>query len=230
MSEKVKVIVALDFAEAAIALKFVDMLSPEQCAVKVGSELFTRAGPELVRQLVALDFKVFLDLKFYDIPNTVAQSCLAAAELGVWMLNVHALGGLTMMIAARTALQRFGTNAPLLIAVTALTSYSDADWSMLGFEEPIEKSVLQLAHLAQQAGLDGVVCSAQEATILRQHFGENFCLVTPGIRLETDALDDQQRVMTPAQAFSAGSDYLVMGRSITRAADPVAILKEINAS
>jgi orotidine-5'-phosphate decarboxylase len=210
-----------------MAWEFVARLSPTQCRLKVGLELFTRSGPDFVRRLVALNFSVFLDLKFYDIPNTVAKACLAAADLGVWMINVHALGGMAMMTAARTALQSYGATAPLLIAVTALTSYDEQAWQTLGFKQDLNASVLHLADLTQQAGLDGVVCSAQEAALLRQHYGEALCLVTPGIRLEEDAKDDQQRVLTPQAAIAAGSDYLVIGRSITRAKDPLAVLAQL---
>lgn len=222
------IIVALDFAEAKTALHFVEQLSPTACKLKVGNELFTRGGPELVRHLVNLKFDVFLDLKFYDIPNTVAQACLAAADLGVWMVNVHALGGMRMLHAAREALQAYGVDSPLLIAVTALTSYDENEWGTLGFKRNINESVLHLAELTQQAGLDGVVCSAQEAPVLRRCLGPSFCLVTPGIRLAEDKRDDQERVCTPEMALAAGSDYLVMGRSITRARDPMALLRQLN--
>ncbi len=223
-----RIIVALDFDCMKSALAFVDQLSPLQCRLKVGSELFTRGGPELVRRLVDLKFSVFLDLKFYDIPNTVAQACLAAADLGVWMVNVHALGGAAMMSAAKNALQSYGANAPVLIAVTALTSYNEKEWQGLGFKQNLNQSVVQLAQLTQQAGLDGVVCSAQEAAVLRAEFGPSFCLVTPGIRLAGNMHDDQQRVATPEEALAAGSDYLVMGRSITRSPEPEAVLMRLN--
>jgi orotidine-5'-phosphate decarboxylase len=223
-----KIIVALDFDTVKAALAFVASLSPAQCKLKVGNELFTRGGPDLVRRLVDLKFSVFLDLKFYDIPNTVAQACLAAADLGVWMINVHALGGVAMMSAAKKALQVYGAEAPLLIAVTALTSYNESEWHSLGFKHDIHASVLHLAQLTHDAGLDGIVCSAQEATALRAQFGSSFCLVTPGIRLADDAYNDQQRVVTPQAALAAGSDYLVMGRSITRAPEPVTLLARLN--
>lgn len=228
MTKQPRIIVALDFADVKAALAFVESLSPAQCGLKIGNELFTRGGPDLVRRLVDLKFRIFLDLKFYDIPNTVAQACLAAADLGVWMINVHALGGTIMMAAAKKALQSYGAKAPLLIAVTALTSYNESEWQSLGFKQNISASVLHLAQLTQDAGLDGVVCSAQEAAVLRAQFGPSFCLVTPGIRLEDNAHDDQQRVITPQAALAAGSDYLVMGRSITRAPDPEALLAQLN--
>ncbi len=228
MNKQPQIIVALDFAEVKFALDFLEPLSPTQCRVKVGNELFTRGGPDLVRRLVDLKFSVFLDLKFYDIPNTVAQACLAAADLGVWMVNVHALGGVAMMTAAKKALQSYGTHAPLLMAVTALTSYNESQWQSLGFKQDLHASVLHLAQLAHDAGLDGVVCSAQEAPLLRAQFGASFCLVTPGIRLADNAHDDQQRVVTPQAALAAGSDYLVMGRSITCSPEPVAVLARLN--
>lgn len=228
MNKSPRIIVGLDFAEVKTALNLVEQLSPTQCRLKIGNELFTRGGPEFVRRLVDLKFNVFLDLKFYDIPNTVAQSCLAAADLGVWMINVHALGGVTMMTAAKKALESYGREAPLLIGVTALTSYNDSEWESLGFKQDIAASVMRLAKFAQQAGLDGVVCSAHEAALLRAEFGSTFCLVTPGIRLEENAQDDQQRVMTPQAALAAGSDYLVIGRSITRSLEPKAVLARLN--
>lgn len=230
MNKQPQIIVALDFSEVKAALNFVEALSPTQCRLKVGNELFTRGGPDLVRRLVDLKFSVFLDLKFYDIPNTVAQACLAAADLGVWMVNVHALGGVAMMTAAKKALQSYGKKAPLLIAVTALTSYNENEWQSLGFKYDLNTSVSHLAQLTHDAGLDGVVCSAQEAALLRTQFGSSFCLVTPGIRLANNAHDDQQRVVMPEAALAAGSDYLVMGRSITSSLEPVALLAQLNAS
>ena len=228
MNKKPQIIAALDFDNAKTALDFVEPLSPQQCRLKIGNELFTRGGPDLVRRLVDLKFSVFLDLKFYDIPNTVAQACLAAADLGVWMVNVHALGGIAMMTAAKKALQSYSAQAPLLIAVTALTSYNENEWQSLGFKQNINASVLHLAELTQQAGLDGVVCSAHEVAALRAQFGASFCLVTPGIRLADDAHNDQQRVITPEAALAAGSDYLVIGRSITRSPEPRALLARLN--
>ncbi|MCD6045431.1 MAG: pyrF [Gammaproteobacteria bacterium] len=228
MVKQPQIIVALDFSDIKAVLGFVESLSPTQCRLKVGNELFTRGGPDLVRRLVNLKFSVFLDLKFYDIPNTVAQACSAAADLGVWMVNVHALGGVAMMSAGKKALQSYGADAPLLIAVTALTSYNENQWQSLGFKQNINASVLHLAQLTQQAGLDGVVCSAEEAAVLRAQFGSSFCLVTPGIRLEDNAHDDQHRVVTPQAALAAGSDYLVMGRSITRSPNPQSLLAQLN--
>ena len=220
------VIVALDFPAAAPALELAARLSPELCRLKVGKELFTRCGPALVEQLQQRGFEIFLDLKFHDIPNTVAGAVRAAAELGVWMVNVHAGGGRRMMTAAAEALQGFST-PPLLIGVTVLTSLSDADLAELGYAESAHQRVLRLAALARDSGLDGVVCSAMEAPQLRQAHGAAFCLVTPGIRLAGDDAGDQRRVVTPAQAIAGGADYLVIGRSVTGAPDPLAALRRI---
>jgi len=222
------VIVALDYAAAAPALDLAGRLSPELCRLKVGKELFTHCGPQLVEQLQSKGFDVFLDLKFHDIPNTVAGAVHAASELGVWMVNVHAGGGRRMMEAAAQALQGF-SRKPLLIGVTVLTSLSDEDLLELGYTESPRERVLRLAALAADSGLDGVVCSAMEATALRQARGEGFCLVTPGIRLAGDAAGDQRRVVTPADAVAMGSDYLVIGRSVTGAADPLAALQRVHA-
>jgi orotidine-5'-phosphate decarboxylase len=222
-----KIIVALDFPDAASALALVDRLDPALCRLKVGKELFTVAGPDLVRALVARGYEVFLDLKFHDIPNTVASACRAAAGLGVWMMNVHASGGRRMMQAAREALAEV-PQRPLLIGVTVLTSMSAEDLAETGIAaEPVDQ-VLRLARLTQACGLDGVVCSAQEAALLRQHLGEGFRLVTPGIRPAGSEAGDQRRVMTPTQAIEAGATDLVIGRPITAAADPVKVLQSIN--
>lgn len=225
--KQTKIIVALDYADAVSALALVERLDPALCRLKVGKELFTVAGPELVRALVARGFEVFLDLKFHDIPNTVASACKAAAQLGVWMVNVHALGGRRMMEAAREALEG-ATSPPKLIAVTVLTSMGQADLNELGIPGEPRETVLRLAKLAQASGLDGVVCSAQEAQLLRQELSTGFCLVTPGIRPANAAQDDQVRIVTPAEAIRLGSDYLVIGRPITKAADPLQVLQQIN--
>ena len=223
-----RVVVALDFPDAGQALAFATRFDPGQCRLKIGFELFTSAGPAVVEALVGKGFDVFLDLKFHDIPNTVASACAAAARLGVWMLNVHALGGASMMSAAREAVDR-APRRPLLIAVTVLTSHSAAELREIGLEPEPRSEVLRLARLAQVAGLDGVVCSAQEAGALRQTCGPQFCLVTPGIRPTGSAAGDQQRVLAPRAALDQGSHYLVIGRPITQAADPVAALVAINA-
>ena len=223
-----KIIVALDFPDAASALALVDRLAPELCRLKVGKELFTAAGPELVRALGARGFEIFLDLKFHDIPNTVAAACRAAAGLGVWMMNVHASGGRRMMTAAQEALAD-QANRPLLIAVTVLTSMSAEDLGEVGVAAAPADQVLRLARLTQACKLDGVVCSAQEAALLRADLGADFRLVTPGIRPAGAAVGDQRRVMTPAEALRAGATDLVIGRPITAAADPLAALKQIQA-
>ena len=222
-----RVIVSLDFAGSAEALDLVDKLDPALCRLKVGKELFTRYGPALVEQILQKGFAVFLDLKFHDIPATVAGACTAAADLGVWMINVHAAGGERMLEAAREAVVQHHRR-PLLIAVTVLTSLNDADLRRLGVEKPMAEQVLWLARLAAACRLDGVVCSAQEAARLKHELGRDFILITPGIRPTGSSRDDQQRIMTPAEAIKAGSDYLVIGRPITRAADPLKVLREIN--
>ena len=220
------IIVALDFPQAAPVLELVQRLEPSLCRLKVGKELFTATGPQLVEQLQQRGFEVFLDLKFHDIPNTVAQACKAAAALGVWMVNVHALGGKRMMDAAREALVNI-ENRPKLIAVTILTSMAQEDLHGIGINASPSQMVPLLAGLANDSGLDGVVCSAQEAFLLRQQLGRDFCLVTPGIRPANAAADDQARIMTPRAALEAGSSYLVIGRPITQAPDPLQALQDI---
>ena len=222
------VVVALDFPSAEPALELAARLSPQLCRLKVGKELFTRSGPQLVEQLQGMGFEIFLDLKFHDIPNTVAGAVRAAADLGVWMVNVHAAGGRRMMEAAASALQG-RANRPFLIAVTVLTSMTGEDLRELGYSETPAERVLRLAALTADSGLDGVVCSAMEASYLRNARGEGFTLVTPGIRLAGDSADDQRRVVTPADAMALGSDYLVIGRSITGAQDPLAALRQVHA-
>ena len=221
-----KIIVALDYPDARPALELVARLEPALCRLKVGKELFTATGPQLVGQLMQRGFEVFLDLKFHDIPNTTAQACKTAAALGVWMVNVHALGGRRMMEAARDAMAQTA-QPPKLIAVTLLTSLAQEDLAELGIATPPADMVLRLASLAQAGGMDGVVCSAQEAARLRQHCGREFCLVTPGIRPLNAAADDQARIMTPRAALENGANYLVIGRPITRAADPLQALQDI---
>jgi orotidine-5'-phosphate decarboxylase len=228
MSSSSKVIVALDYASAAEALAFADRVNPALCRLKVGKELFTRCGPQLIEQLVARGFDIFLDLKFHDIPNTVAQACKAAAELGVWMVNVHASGGRRMMETTRDALEAL-PQRPLLIAVTVLTSMNNSDLAELMLPEPA-KQVEMLARLTYNCSLDGVVCSAHEAGLVRALSSPKFKLVTPGIRPAHAAANDQSRIMTPQEAIAAGSDYLVIGRPITQSEDPAATLAEINAS
>ena len=229
-----RIIVALDFADAASALALASRLDPSKCALKVGKELFTSADAGLVRELVRRGFRVFLDLKFHDIPNTAAQACAAATRLGAWMINVHASGGAAMMRAAREAVDRAALEAnlprPLLIAVTVLTSLTAADLAEVGVASTPEEQVLRLARLANACGLDGVVCSAREAAVLKRDLGRGFLLVTPGIRPTGSEVQDQARVMTPTQAIAAGADFLVVGRPIAAAADPAAALDAILAS
>ena len=224
-----KIIVALDFPQQVSAMVLVDQLDPRLCRLKVGKELFTAAGPSFVKLLVAKGFDVFLDLKFHDIPNTVAKAVIAVADLGVWMTNVHASGGSPMMRAAKQALVERRSDM-LLIGVTVLTSMEDEDLVEVSVERSVDDQVLHLATLAKEANLDGVVCSAQEASLLKSSFGGTFNLVTPGVRLAGAGADDQRRVTTPMDAVALGSDYLVIGRPITQSPDPLATLKEINAS
>lgn len=224
-----RVIVALDFPDKAAALALVAQLDPQMCRLKVGKEMFTRLGPDFVEHLVKLGYDVFLDLKYYDIPNTVAAACDVAADLGVWMLNVHASGGRKMMETARERLARH-SKRPLLIGVTILTSFAESDLHEIGLKGSAEENVLRLARLTEHAGLDGVVCSPLEVMAIRKQLAtKDFKLVTPGVRPKTATLDDQQRVMTPADAICAGSDYLVIGRPISGAEDPLASLQAINA-
>lgn len=219
-----RIIIAFDFSSESEALALAEQLNPHQCRIKIGKECFTACGPQLVMRLQTMGFDIFLDLKFHDIPNTVAKACLAAADLGVWMLNVHALGGEKMLTAAREALSAKQT--PLLIAVTILTSHDQQAINQIGLSGTPQENVIRLARLAEQCGLDGVVCSAQEAKPLRQTLSPDFKLVTPGIRLPSDDANDQSRIMTPTDAISAGVDYLVVGRPITQARNPQEALQQ----
>ncbi len=229
-TRRTPVIVALDFADEKSTLAFVRRLDPGLCKLKIGKELFTATGRSLAESLIHQGFKLFLDLKYHDIPHTVAQACKVAADMGVWMVDMHASGGRRMMEAAAEAVANHA-HKPLLIGVTVLTSMDEQDFAETGVKRSIAEQVSALADLAQQSGLDGVVCSAHEAAGLRAERGDDFVLVTPGIRLDIAGnSDDQRRIMTPAQALAAGSSYLVMGRPITQAADPVAVLREINAA
>ena len=228
-SVKSNVIVALDFDDKYSALTLADRLDPKHCRVKVGKELFAAAGPSVVKELSYRGFDIFLDLKFHDIPNTVAKALSATADLGVWMTNVHASGGSRMMSAAKEALDNSGSDM-LLIGVTVLTSMDASDLEEVGIKRMLSDQVLHLARMAKHSGLDGVVCSAQEAKTLKDSLGQDFKLVTPGIRLANSAADDQRRIVTPADAMALGSDYLVIGRPITQSADPLATLLEINQS
>ncbi|WP_439136316.1 orotidine-5'-phosphate decarboxylase [Pseudomaricurvus sp.] len=230
MADSPRILVAMDFDNQQACLDMANRLSPELCRLKVGKELFTAAGPQVVEALMSKGFDVFLDLKFHDIPNTTAKAVKAAAELGVWMVNVHASGGERMMAAARNELEKRSGDVPLLIAVTVLTSMEASDLAQIGITREPQEQVLHLARLAQQSGMDGVVCSAQEASMLSSQLGSDFCLVTPGIRPADAAADDQRRIVTPADAMTAGSHYLVIGRPITQAADPVAACQSIATS
>jgi len=223
-----RVIVALDFADLGPARELVRRLDPSLCRLKVGKEMFTRYGPHFVEELTKGSFDVFLDLNFHDIPNTVAAACAAAADLGVWMINVHALGGRRMMEAARERVA-LSAHRPLLVAVTVLTSMSQSDIAEVGLAGTPDDNALHLAQLAKASGLDGVVCSPREAAAIRGAAGPGFLLVTPGVRPPSAALDDQQRVMTPADAVAAGADYLVIGRPVTKSPDPLSVLRDITA-
>ena len=221
------IIVAVDFADVKSAWNFIDRVEPNDCRLKIGKELFTHAGPDFIKQIMNKGFDVFLDLKFHDIPNTVAKAIIAAADLGVWMTNVHASGGSRMMQAAKDALYPYGKDAPLLIAVTVLTSMEAVDLQEIGIHvSPLEQAT-KLALLAKNCGLDGVVCSAKEVQSFRTRLGSDFKLVTPGIRPAGSNADDQRRIMTPQRAQAAGSDYLVIGRPITQAEDPSLALQTI---
>jgi orotidine-5'-phosphate decarboxylase len=224
-----QIIVALDYDNQQDALLIAQRLDPQRCRLKVGKELFTIAGPDLIKTLHELGFEIFLDLKFHDIPNTVAKAVLAAAKLGVWMVNVHASGGSEMMETTISAMQTAGGKQPILIAVTVLTSMDADGLRETGINQTPAERVLELAKLTQNSGLAGVVCSAQEAQLLKQQLGSEFILVTPGIRPAFASVGDQKRVMTPAQAIAAGSDYLVIGRPITQADDPMQALRLIEA-
>jgi len=224
--QKSRIIIALDYPNADAANKLLNQLDPARCRIKVGKELFTAAGPAFVSTLVDQGFDVFLDLKFHDIPNTVAKACQVAANLGVWMLNVHALGGSRMLAAAREAIDH-SDHKPLLIAVTILTSMGPTELEQIGLVGDAKQHVRRLAKLAEDAGIDGVVCSPLEVAMLREHIDPSFKLVTPGIRPRGAAVGDQTRIMTPADAISAGSDYLVIGRPITQQSDPMVALAAI---
>ncbi|HCH32461.1 MAG TPA: orotidine-5'-phosphate decarboxylase [Oceanospirillaceae bacterium] len=227
MKQGSPIVVALDYESSSQALAMASQLDPSRCRLKVGKELFTAAGPQLVDQLQQQGFEIFLDLKFHDIPNTVAKAVLAAARMGVWMVNVHASGGAEMMQTTQTALKAKGGHQPLLIAVTVLTSMDAAGLKATGIDQTPAQRVLSLAHLSQQSGFDGVVCSAQESALLKAELGAEFKLVTPGIRPSFAVAGDQKRIMTPAQAIQAGSDYLVIGRPITQAKEPMQALEMI---
>ena len=223
-----RIIVALDFANRDSVTALVKQLDASLCRLKVGKELFTSCGPSLVQEFIGLGFDVFLDMKFHDIPNTVARACDVASRLGVWMMTIHAAGGRDMLSRAREAVDHSG-NKPLLVGVTVLTSMLNKDLQETGIRSSTETQVMRLAHLCRETGLDGVICSAMEAKQLREEFGEEFCLVTPGIRPAGADHNDQRRIVTPAEAVRLGSDYLVIGRPITQAMDPLKALYDISA-
>lgn len=222
-----KVIVALDFNSIDEVLNFIKGLNPNECRLKVGKELFTAYGPEIIRELHKLNFEVFLDLKFHDIPNTVYKAIKVAAKLGVWMVNVHASGGREMLLKAKLAISE-SEHKPLLIAVTVLTSMSEEDLSEIAYIKPLKEQVIHLARMSYECGLDGVVCSALEANAIKSSTNINFITVTPGIRLAGSCSDDQTRVMTPRNAIKNGADYLVIGRPITQSLNPIQSLQQIN--
>lgn len=222
-----KVIVALDFNDLNEVLQFVKQIKPNECRLKVGKELFTAYGPQIVRELQALGFEVFLDLKFHDIPNTVYKAIRVAADLGVWMVNVHASGGREMLTKARQAIVD-SKHKPLLIAVTILTSLSESAVAEIGYKYSLREQALHLARLSYECDLDGVVCSAHEAAAIKQNTSAEFLTVTPGIRLNTNKVDDQTRIMTPSVAVASGADYLVIGRPITQSSVPAETLRIIN--
>lgn len=217
-------IVAADFANTKAAWNFIDRIDPSQCGIKIGKELFTHGGPEFIKRLSLKGFSIFLDLKFHDIPNTVARAVSVAADLGVWMIDVHASGGSRMMQAAKEALVSFGQQAPLIVAVTVLTSMEETDLREIGLSVTPLEQAMRLARMAKNCGLDGVVCSGNEVQRFRMRLGSEFKLITPGIRPIGFAADDQKRIMTPQRALAAGADYLVIGRPITTAADPAGLL------
>ena len=224
-----RIIVPLDVPDAEAALALASRLDAKLCRVKVGKELFVAAGPAVVHKLQERGFEVFLDLKFHDIPNTVAGACRAAAKLGVWMMNVHASGGEGMLRAARESIEAVA-RPPILIAVTILTSLAGADLERVGLHDSLTENVERLSRLARACGLDGVVCSGEEAPLIRKAAGDDFILVTPGIRLKDDRKDDQARTVTPVEAVRLGANYLVIGRPITQAPDPAAMLASIRES
>ena len=226
MSVTSKVIIALDFNSLSEVLNFVKQISSTECRLKVGKELFTAYGPQIIQELHARGFEVFLDLKFHDIPNTVYKAIKVAANLGVWMVNVHASGGKEMLVAAKKAIEE-STHKPLLIAVTLLTSLSPEAVHEIGYQRPLVEQVLYLAKLSADCGLDGVVCSAYEAKQIKEATNPDFLTVTPGIRLATNKTDDQTRIMTPLNAIQNGADYLVIGRPITQAEEPKQVLATI---
>ncbi|BAP58759.1 orotidine-5'-phosphate decarboxylase [Candidatus Tachikawaea gelatinosa] len=221
------ILIALDYSNLNEMLDFVDKIDPQYCRLKIGKEVFTRFGPSLIKNLQKKGFQIFLDLKFHDIPNTVARAVTAAAELGIWMVNIHAIGGINMMISASKAIMKFGKDAPLLTAVTILTSISQNDLKFIGIQLSLDQYVKKLAVLAQECGLNGIICSANQVKSLKKDLGKNFKIVVPGIRLSGDQKNDHCYVTTPLEAKNIGVDYMVIGRSITNSKNPFDVLQKI---
>lgn len=221
-----KLIIALDFNNLSVAWNLIEQLDPNQCALKVGSEMFTLFGMEFVRNLISKQFKVFLDLKFHDIPNTVIKACSAAADNGVWMLTVHAAGGQKMMNSVKETMIHYGSSAPIIVAVTILTSMEQAELISLGIQNSLKDQVKTLTQLAYDSGCDGVVSSALEVPLIKKQCGSSFICVSPGIRRACDTIGDQKRIVTPQDALVLGSDYIVVGRPVTQAQNPSAAIKD----
>ncbi|MGP1931138.1 MAG: orotidine-5'-phosphate decarboxylase [Arsenophonus sp. ET-YP4-MAG3] len=224
------IIVALDYHDLTKTLSFIDNINHQDCQLKVGMQMFTLYGPKFIQTLHQRGFQVFLDLKFHDIPNTVMKAVRAAAEIGVWMVNVHASGGAKMMIAAKEALIEYGKDAPILIAVTVLTSMKQSDLNKIGIQKQISDQVLQLSKLAKKCNLDGVVCSAHDVLTIKSVCGNDFLSITPGIRPNNTKINDQSRIMTPEQAINSSIDYMIIGRPITCSSNPALSLAKINHS
>lgn len=228
-SQDPRIIIAFDFDSDTKAFDFLANIDPGRARIKVGKELFTRFGPQMVREIMSRGFEVFLDLKFHDIPNTVAKACVAAADLGVWMVNCHALGGEKMLATAREAVEKAGSHKPKMIAVTVLTSHDEASLASIGVSDNLDTEVLRLAKLTQNAGFDGIVCSPSDLGVIRTELRESFLTVTPGIRPSFAQKNDQVRIMTPKKAIQEGASYLVIGRPITQADNPMEALEKIEA-
>ena len=226
MSIVPKLFIAIDQNDISKAKELIQKLAPEMCGIKVGKELFTACGPEIIQWIQEKGFKVFLDLKYHDIPNTVEKACFVASKMGVSILNVHALGGIDMMLAAKEGVDKSNNN-PYLIAVTLLTSMDSNGLKDIGFTSTVNKKILNLAKIASQAKMDGIVCSAKDIINIKSELPESFLYVTPGIRLSSSTKDDQKRISTPLEAVKMGSNILVIGRPITQAKNPEAVLNEI---
>jgi len=223
-----KVIVALDFSSLNETEIFLKKIKGQNCRLKVGKELFTKEGPNVIKLIQQYDFEIFLDLKFHDIPNTVSHAIKASCNLGVWMVNVHASGGKQMMLAAREAVE-CSSHKPLLIAVTILTSFDNSSYQELGFKNDLQEQIAYLATMSEKSGMDGIVCSANDICFIKPLVNEKFQFITPGIRVQKSS-DDQKRVTTPENAISNGSNYLVIGRPVTLSDDPASMIEKINQS